>query len=200
MSTFVQVELSLAYECEVSQKSLLKYIHFNRHHNTMLIEHNAKMVKENRRLINANIMKQSKAAALPAQCKHYNVLDSPARHFQTVDRKLCNGLNCCDKVGRRHVNSDWKGTGWYRVFGSAGTKLVDSPVQAYSSCGTDYTGWLDGGHPTPDEGEVTRTVYFNTGSDTKYSPKNVKVINCNNEFFVYYLLDINGCHYAYCTE
>ena len=196
----VQVELSLAYECEVSQKSLLKYIHFNRHHNTMLIEHTVKMVKENRRLINDN-----KQVVLPLQCKNYNVLDSPARHFQTTDQTLCQGDDCCDKVeaSRTDTNSDWKGTGWYRVSGSAGFKLIDSPgpVEAYKSCGTDYNGWLDGGHPSPDEGEVTRTVYFNSGgSNTKQESHTVKVINCNNEYFVYHLPNVKYCNLAYCTE
>ena len=37
MISFLQVELAMAYGCDVSQKQLLHYIHFNRHHNTMLI-------------------------------------------------------------------------------------------------------------------------------------------------------------------
>ena len=100
------MELSLAYQCNVSQESLLKYIHFNRHHNTLLIEHTVKMVKENRRLIDDNIIKQSATTvlpmlpALPVECKNYNVLDSAARHFQTKGRGLCQELDCCDKVAR----------------------------------------------------------------------------------------------------
>ena len=191
----VQVELSLAYKCEVSQESLLKYIHFNRHHNTLLIEHTVKMVKENRRLINDN-----KQATFPVQCKNYNVLDSPARHFQTTDQTLCHGTDCCDQLGRLDINSDWKGTGWYRVAGSAGFKLIESPVPTYSSCGTDYNGWLDGGHPSPGEGELARTVHFNSGKNPKHRSYSVKVINCNNEYFVYYLPDLGYCAYAYCTE
>ena len=88
----VQVELSLAYQCNVSQESLLKYIHFNRHHNTLLIEHTVKMVKENRRLIDDNAMRKSATG----------------------------GRNCCDKTSRPGAggqHSDWKGTGWYRVTG-----------------------------------------------------------------------------------
>jgi len=174
----------------------LKYIHFNRHHNTLLIEHNAKMVKENRRLID-----DIKQATLPVQCKNYNVLDSPARHYQTSGQKLCQGTKCCDRADRVNgANSDWKGAGWYRVTGSAGTKLIESPVEARKFCGTDYNGWLDGGHPTPTEGEVTRTVYFNSRSSSKEYPQSAKVINCNNEYFVYYLLDTKVCHLAYCTE
>jgi hypothetical protein len=38
MLTVPQVELSMAYGCNVSQTQILKYIHHNRHHNTMLID------------------------------------------------------------------------------------------------------------------------------------------------------------------
>jgi len=41
-----QVELALTYNCEVAQEKLLQYIHFNRHSNTLLIEHNAKLINE----------------------------------------------------------------------------------------------------------------------------------------------------------
>ena len=190
----VQVELSLAYQCNVSQESLLKYIHFNRHHNTLLIEHTVKMVKENRQLID-----EIKQATLPVQCKNYNVLDSAARHFQTTSQTPCQGDACCDKSGHSKINSDWKGNGWYRVTGAAGFKLIESPVKA-RKCGTQHTTWLDGGHPTPIEGEVSRTVYFTDGSNPKLYPQSVKVINCNNEYFVYYLLDVSACYLAYCTE
>ena len=78
--------------------------------------------------------------------------------------------------------------------------VVESPVEAHTFCGTAYTGLLDGRHPSPSEGEVSRTVYFNSGSNTKQESVSVKVINCNNEYFVYYLLDVKYCRMAYCTE
>ena len=111
------------------------------------------------------------------------------------------GYVCCDAdTGLSNTNSDWKGTGWYRVTGPAGSKLIESPVEAYKFCGTHHTGWLDGGHPSPSEGEVSRTVYFKgSGSNPKTQPHSVKVINCNNDYFVYHLQDL-PCNRAYCTE
>jgi len=41
-----QVELAMAYGCKVSQSQLLQYIHFNRHHNTLLVQHNTKLTSE----------------------------------------------------------------------------------------------------------------------------------------------------------
>ena len=33
-----QVELAMTYGCDVDQKRLIQYIHYNRHHNKMLID------------------------------------------------------------------------------------------------------------------------------------------------------------------
>ena len=39
---------AMAYDCEaaVDWKKMLQYIHFNRHSNTLLIEHNMKLIRE----------------------------------------------------------------------------------------------------------------------------------------------------------
>ena len=107
--------------------------------------------------------------------------------------------------GRR----DWKGPGWYRIVGDAGSKLFEAPLKP-NHCGALSPGWLYGGHPTASEGEVVRFVnfvYYGTdsygsafGSDA-YVSSSIKVINCNNEYFVYYLID-TPTHFAcgYCTE
>ena len=98
----------------------------------------------------------------------------------------------------KKIERDWKGPGWYRITGEAGTKIVDSPVDK-DHCGTDATGWLSGGHPTVAEGEVARTVNFNWGSNTASWSATVKVVNCNTHY-VYYLVDTPNCHLGYCTK
>ena len=49
--------------------------------------------------------------------------------------------------------------GWYRFVGAAGTKMPTTRVPAYR-CGTDWSGWLDGAHPTVQDGEVQMKVCF----------------------------------------
>ena len=106
---------------------------------------------------------------------------------------------------------DWKGPDWYRIVGEAGSKLAEAPVNMYR-CGVYSPGWLYGGHPTVSEGEVVRFVnfvmYFKAkgstyGSDA-YQSASIKVINCNNEYFVYYLIGIEIENWVqgggYCTE
>ena len=68
--------------------------------------------------------------------------------------------------------------GWYRFEGAAGTKMPTTRVPAYR-CGTDWSGWLDGAHPTVEDGEVRRDV---CGSDRptgcKYEVKiSVKIVD-----------------------
>ena len=96
---------------------------------------------------------------------------------------------------------DFKGPGWYRIGGQAGTKIIEKGTGEYGSCGTAWGGWLSGGHPTPEEGEVSRTVYFDSGgsSGDKNNPTSVKVINCNSKYFVYYLPE-PACYRSYCTQ
>ena len=57
------------------------------------------------------------------------------------------------------MSRDWKGNGWYRITGEAGTKLGNSPANG-RHCGTHAAGWLSGEHPTVAEGEVDRRVNF----------------------------------------
>ena len=109
--------------------------------------------------------------------------------------------------GRR----DWKGPGWYRIVGDAGSKLFEAPLKP-SHCGALSPGWLYGGQPTASEGEVVRFVNFvmyfkdkgsTYGSDA-YQSASIKVINCNNEYFVYYLIGMEYQDWVqgggYCTE
>merc|ERR1712107_734448 len=96
--------------------------------------------------------------------------------------------------GASYTTPDWKGAGWYRIGGQAGTKLIEKGTGVSFSCGTYWGGWLSGGHPSPEEGEVSRTVYFDNGSNDKNNPTSIKVINCNRKYFVYYLPNVPVCH------
>ena len=138
---------------------------------------------------------------LPEQCTNYNVLDSRSRNYMVTEHNFCSDHYCCDQAGYDpYVRPDWKGDGWYRIMGEAGTKIIDAPVDQYH-CGTSATGWLSGEHPSPGEGLVTRKVCFKDyyGNDCAYQA-DVDVLNCNNAYFVYYLVDTPWCVMGYCTE
>ena len=80
-------------------------------------------------------------------CYHYINLSEANRKISCIthyDSKLCD----------RQLPE-----GWYRFVGAAGRKLPTTRAVAYR-CGTDWSGWLDGAHPTEEDDEVRRTVRF----------------------------------------
>ena len=90
------------------------------------------------------------------------------------------------------------GPGWFRFYGSAGTRMATS-CPSHQHCGAYYPGWLSGGHPSVADGQVTRTVYFRTYSTCYYYSTSIKVRNCVS-YYVYYLSGTPGrrCNLRYC--
>ena len=87
--------------------------------------------------------------------------------------------------------------GWYRFVGAAGTRMPTTRVPAYR-CGTDWSGWLDGAHPTVEDGYVLRTVCFSDRSaGCKYSIT-ISVKNCGSNF-IYKLEHPPACLSRYCS-
>ena len=117
-------------------------------------------------------------------CYHYKNLTDANRK---ISYKTSEGLWLCDNKLPE---------GWYRFVGAAGTKMPTTRVPAYR-CGTDWSGWLDGSHPTVEDGEVPRTVCF---SDRKTGCKytaSISVKNCGS-YFIYKQQQVPGCNSRYC--
>jgi len=141
-------------------------------------------------------------------CIYYNILDSVSRNVATLEAEsVCkseeNQNPCCDKKGNSsipEISPDWKGEGWYRLMGAAGTKLPVTPV-GENRCGSHKTSWLSGGHPTMDEyqKEVSRTVNFQWNGRVSFQSMDILVVNCKH-FYVYYLNNINSCSATFCGE
>ncbi|CAH3020498.1 unnamed protein product [Porites evermanni] len=89
--------------------------------------------------------------------------------------------------------------GWYRFQGNAGTKMPSSCV-APSKCSTHATGWLNGTHPSVQEGKVTKKVCFSWGSNCCRWSINIEVLNCGH-FFLYHFKGTppeHRCNLRYC--
>ena len=86
--------------------------------------------------------------------------------------------------------------GWYRFVGAAGTKMPTTRVPAYR-CGTDWSGWLDGSHPTVEDGKVQRMVCFSNRPDGCKEVKKISVKNCGS-YYIYKLLKPPSCNARYC--
>ena len=140
-------------------------------------------------------MSTTKKLSLILQTFFFNLIAEPCYNYQNLsdpNRKdsyatPIHGPSFCD-------NSLLEG--WHRFVGVAGTKMPVTRVKAYR-CGTDWSGWLDGTHPTVEDGEVRREVCFSDRPiGCKYSKK-IFVKNCG-PYFIYKLYP-TICSSRYCV-
>ena len=64
-------------------------------------------------------------------------------------------------------------------------------------CGTVWPGWLDGAHPTVEDGEVKRKVCFSDRSTGCKYKVMISVKNCGS-YFIYKPYHPPGCNFRYC--
>ena len=119
-----------------------------------------------------------------SECKQYKFLNDSDRHsdFGRGDRK-------CDK----NLTEDW-----YRFSAGAGTS-IPTHCLPHHRCGTDMPGWMDGAHPTVDEGVVSRKVCFHGYYNCCHRHIMINVRNCRS-FFVYRLKPVQVCASRYCGK
>ena len=86
--------------------------------------------------------------------------------------------------------------GWYRFVGAAGTKMPTTRVPAFR-CGTTWSGWLDGAHPTVEDGEILRTVCFSSRFAGCKLLTDISVKICGS-YFIYKLGPVFLCDSRYC--
>ena len=68
---------------------------------------------------------------------------------------------------------------------------------APNKCGTAFSGWLDGAHPSVEDGEVSVTVCFTRDSTFCKKTIGISVRNCGS-YYVYKLYKPPGCSMRYC--
>ncbi|XP_078062394.1 uncharacterized protein LOC144488233 isoform X2 [Mustelus asterias] len=126
--------------------------------------------------------------ALTDPCKDHTVLDDTWRSTD-CKRKEYSGKGKCDE----QLNE-----GWYRFKSSGGWKIPETRV-APGHCSTHRSGWLQGSHPTLEQGEGSGTVCFNWDGNPCSWAREIKIKNCSS-YFVYELKPTPGCEAAYCTD
>ena len=120
-----------------------------------------------------------------SECNSYFVNQETDRSVSYVTGPLAHK---CDKN---------QAAGWYRFNSTAGSKMPTNCIRK-NRCNTHASGWLNGTHPTPQEGIVNRTVCFNWNSKCCNWQTSIRVRNCGL-FFVYYLTKPITCHLRYCV-
>ncbi|KTF78200.1 hypothetical protein cypCar_00047435 [Cyprinus carpio] len=136
-------------------------------------------------LISSNIFI---TANLSDPCYNYTVLDEPWR--------ATNNTN--DSVRRCEKSVIW--SGWYRLFINGLSAHIPDTCVAYGSCGSNIALWIRGGHPTVQDGVVTRDVCgYDGGYCCYYGSYPIKVKACPGNYYVYELVRPTLCYLAYCA-
>jgi len=77
--------------------------------------------------------------------------------------------------------------------------MPDTCVDEYS-CGTDAPLWLNGGHPTVEDGVVTRGVCGHWSNNCCFFQSNpIEVKACPEGYYVYKFVSPTTCSLAYCA-
>ncbi|XP_078061053.1 pancreatic secretory granule membrane major glycoprotein GP2-like [Mustelus asterias] len=127
-------------------------------------------------------------SALTDPCVDHTVLSDTWRSTDCRETECSNSLMCDGDLL----------VGWYRFKSSGGWKIPETPV-APRHCSTHRSGWLQGSHPTLEQGEVNRTVCFNWDGNPCSLKREIKIKNCSS-YFVYELKPAPGSCAAYCTD
>ncbi|XP_035670256.1 uncharacterized protein LOC118411873 [Branchiostoma floridae] len=130
-----------------------------------------------------------------------------------LDEVGCSG-NPCSPGQHRVLNEPWRNVGrrvsyhcdrnfngeWYRFMGLAGSQMLTRNPGRTSTCGATYPTWMNGTHPTPADGEVSRQVcsYRYSGDSCRY-PATIQVKACRAGYYVY-KLPRRSCSYGYCGD
>ncbi|XP_039521321.1 uncharacterized protein LOC120474776 [Pimephales promelas] len=122
-------------------------------------------------------------------CYNYTILDDS---WRATNNQHSSQIMCEAWVS-------WNG--WYRLFiQGQSVQMPDTCVDEYS-CGTHAPLWLNGGHPTVEDGVVTRDVCGHWSNNCCYFQSNpIKVKACPGDYYVYEFVRPTACSLAYCAD
>ncbi|KAF6272526.1 uromodulin [Rhinolophus ferrumequinum] len=89
--------------------------------------------------------------------------------------------------------------GWYRFVGRGGVRLAETCVPTLH-CNTAAPMWLNGTHPSSDEGIVNRRACAHWNGDCCLWDAPVQVKACAGGYYVYNVTPPPECHLGYCTD
>ena len=121
--------------------------------------------------------------------KKYITIDDPRRSTAYDD---FNSTKLCD---RNIIQND----AWYRFSSEAGA-VMPTTMPKVKRCGTFAPIWMNGSHPSVEDGIVTRKVCANVPRDPlgcKHS-YDIQVRNCSG-YYIYQLKKPPTCDLAYCA-
>ncbi len=95
------------------------------------------------------------------------------------------------------------GTSWYRFHLATGENSLLDRCPKRDTCGTLYSLWMKGTHPTKYGVVLSITVYLPNSSKCDSNRAFAQVTKCNikgDVFYLYRLWKPTSCNYSYCTK
>ena len=126
---------------------------------------------------------------LGRECQEYKTIHQDDRSAMNSDQSKVK----CD--GKAPDNIKF---GWYRMYGNSGSQIPEECVPT-KRCGTKAPGWLNGKHPTVQEGIVTREVCYHWSDNCCKWKNNIRIRNCGS-YYVYELQKPPTCDLRYCVK
>uniref|UniRef100_A0A8C2JUT8 UMOD/GP2/OIT3-like D8C domain-containing protein n=1 Tax=Cyprinus carpio TaxID=7962 RepID=A0A8C2JUT8_CYPCA len=121
-------------------------------------------------------------------CYNYSVLDDPWRATNNINASV----RKCD------TSVTWRG--WYRLFINGLSAQIPDTCVEKAGCGTDIPLWIRDGHPSLQDGVVTRDVCGPWKNYCCfYGSYPIKVKACPGNYYVYELITPTYCNYSYCA-
>ncbi|XP_062391230.1 uncharacterized protein LOC134079076 [Sardina pilchardus] len=122
-------------------------------------------------------------------CHNYTVLNDPWRATTNLDQSVLK----CDK------NVQWQG--WYLMVHQEVRVRMPNVCVPEKRCGTQIPLWMNGSHPHPEDGIVTREVCGHWHSDCcQYNSTPIQVKACPGNYTVYTFNSPPRCPLAYCAD
>ncbi|XP_076123056.1 pancreatic secretory granule membrane major glycoprotein GP2-like isoform X2 [Alosa pseudoharengus] len=122
-------------------------------------------------------------------CHNHTVLNEAWRATTNLDQS---NIKCDRSV-------QW--LGWYRMFYLGMSVRIPEVCVPIQRCGTNAPLWLDGPHPSLEDGIVTRSVCGNWNNDCCYfKSSSIQVKTCPGNYSIYELVAPSGCSLAYCAD
>nr|XP_021335677.1 uncharacterized protein LOC100009638 isoform X1 [Danio rerio] len=122
-------------------------------------------------------------------CYNYFILDEP---WRATSNQNSSQLMCDSAVS-------W--SGWYRLFINGQSVQMPDTCVDENSCGTNAPLWLSGGHPTLEDGVVSRNFCAHWSNNCCYFQSNpIQVKACPGGFYVYEFVRPTTCNLAYCAD
>ncbi|XP_048101520.1 pancreatic secretory granule membrane major glycoprotein GP2-like isoform X1 [Alosa alosa] len=122
-------------------------------------------------------------------CHNHTVLNEAWRATTNLDHSN----NKCDQ--------SVKWLGWYRMFYLGMSVRIPEVCVPIQRCGTDAPLWLDGPHPSLEDGIVTRSVCGHWSKNCcHFKSSSIQVKTCPGNYSVYELVAPSGCSLAYCAD